>query len=328
MGATDVQAYINTPGVRSDSSQYYHNRNLTIKPQNSLLQDSVAVRFYFLESETESLINATGCPACTKPSSAYELGIPKYSDIDDAVENGTIADNNKGIWSFITPAQAVKVPFDKGYYAEFKVRNFSEFWLKKENFNRTNPPLTQLINFRANKKENNDVLAEWSTTVAGYASRFEIELAKGNQALQANSFMKIGEVASAGNTPQPQAYSFNDAEANKSGVRYYRLKIINTDGTFFYSGVKAVLFTEELTWQVYPNPSPGLFYLVYQLNEGERISLRISDMSGKVINQLSSTATGFIQKVNISMDSRYASGVYLVEVVTGEKKKIFRLLKL
>lgn len=328
MGNTDVQAYINTGAVRNDSNQYYHNRNITIKPANINLTDSTSVRFYFLDTESESLINATGCSGCTKPASAYELGVPRYSDLNDAIENGTISDNVKGKWSFITSVQAVKVPFDKGYYAEFKTKSFSEFWLKKEGFNRVNPPLVQVINFKTSKQSNNDVSVEWTTTVAGYADHFEIELAKGNAAYQLNNFVKISEVNSTGNVPQPQQYQFIDAENNKTGVRYYRLKIINSDGSFFYSEIKAVVFSDEFAWQVYPNPSSGIFNLVYQKNEGETIAVKVYDIYGRLIQQLNFTANGFVQKSAIDLSgTKLGSGMYLVEVTAGEKKQGFKLIK-
>ena len=60
LGNTDVQAYINTGVVRNDGKQYYHDRNITIKPANTSLTDSVTVRFYFLDTETENLISANG----------------------------------------------------------------------------------------------------------------------------------------------------------------------------------------------------------------------------------------------------------------------------
>ncbi|MGB8190744.1 MAG: S8 family serine peptidase, partial [Chitinophagaceae bacterium] len=53
IGPVDAQVYINTSGVRNTSTQYYHDRNLTLKSANPL-SDSVTVRFYFLDKETDS----------------------------------------------------------------------------------------------------------------------------------------------------------------------------------------------------------------------------------------------------------------------------------
>ncbi len=331
MGDTYAQAYIHTGAVRSSDGQYYHNRNITIKPDPLLvnLADSATVRFYFLDSETEALIAATGCGSCTKPSMAYELGVSKYSDPNDAVEDGSLGNSLGSYWSFINATNAVKVPFDQGYYAEFKVKNFSEFWLNNGGFDNNHPLPVQLISFSANKTaDRKNVLLNWKTASEFNVSRFEIELARGNDEFRLNRFAKIGEVNSNGNSTTDQQYGFMDAENNKLGVRYYRLKIVDNDGSFSYSAVRSVVFTNEITWQVFPNPSSDVFNLVYQVNEGEAMTVKVYDAAGKTVYQSSVTGTGFIQKMSIDMGaSVYGSGLYLLEAVTGEKKQSFRLVK-
>jgi hypothetical protein len=129
LGNTDVQAYL-APGVQHTDNQFYLNRSFTIKPANIHLTDSVKVRLYFTDVQSEALINASGCATCSKPKSAYELGVSKYSHPDKSKENGSLCDNTAtDHWSFVAPASVVKVPFLNGYYAEFKVKDFSEFWL-------------------------------------------------------------------------------------------------------------------------------------------------------------------------------------------------------
>ena len=326
-GNTNVQAYINTGVVRTDSNQYYHDRNLTIKPTYNNLQDTATVRFYFLDSETERLIGANTCSSCSKPVSAYELGVAKYNDIDDALENGTISDNAQGSWLFIPYYQAPKVPFDKGYYAEYRVKNFSEFWLKKEGFNRINTTPVQIGIFKVSKVANLDVLVEWTTINEGNVSRFEIELAKGNDNYQQNSFVKIGEVPGRQNVTQPQTYDFTDAEPGKSGVRYYRLKIIYRDGSFDYSNIKSVIFGEGYQTRVYPNPSNGEFFFEFQENEGERIHIAVYKLNGQIVQQSEHIATGFVQKVLIDLKAnKFATGIYLVQP-EGTSGGTFKLLK-
>jgi hypothetical protein len=328
LGSTNTRVYINTSAVRSIGGQYYHDRNITIKPTNVNLADSATVRFYFLDTETEDLINAAGCSSCTKPSTAYELGVSKYSDADTSKENGTLADDASLNWLFINSPNVVKVPFDKGYYAEFKVKDFSEFWLNNGGLSNNQSLPVELTSFTARKKNNKDVLAEWVTASELNTARFEIELAKGNDEFQRNHFIKIGEVSSNGNSTSEQHYSFTDIESNKSGVRYYRLKIVDLDGRFSYSAVRPVVFNDEVKWQVYPNPSKGMFNLVYQINEGENMIVKLYDVMGKVVYQAKFAASGFVQKHNIDLQSvKFAPGLYLLETGTGEKKQVFRLMK-
>jgi hypothetical protein len=327
LGSTDVQSYINTGSVRFNNGQYYHNRNITIKPTNVNLSDSATVRFYFLDTETEALINATGCTGCYKPSMAYELGVSKYSDTNDNLENGTLSDDNLGNWLFINSAKTKKIPFDKGYYAEFKVKDFSEFWLNNGGFDNNQTLPLQLISFTAQKKSK-DVLAQWKTASEFNVNRFELEVAIGNTGYQQNRFVKIGEITSRGNSVQEQEYNFTDIENNKSGVRYYRLKIIDKDGSFTYSAIRPVVFDEKIEWQVFPNPSSGTFNLSYQVSDGELLTIKLYDVHGKTVKQYSFAGSGFVQKITIDLhEPVFPSGLYLLEASAGGKKQSFRLVK-
>ncbi len=328
MGNTGVQAYINTGAVRYRYNQYYHDRDITIKPATRSLTDSVTVRFYFLDKETDTLIRATGCSGCTKPSSAYQLGVSKYSDPDFNFENGTIADDNQGMWLYIKPPQVVKVPFDKGYYAEFKVKDFSEFWLNDGGPGNIHPLPVDIIDFTAQKKQNKDVLLQWTVANEINVNRYEIQVARGNEEYRQNSFITIGKTEAVANDMDRHQYSFTDAENDKSGVRYYRLKIIDNDGSFKYSVIMPVVFNEETSWQIYPNPSQGIFNLIYQSSTGRNISVKVFDVAGKIILSKSAAASGFAEKMLIDLHSeKFAAGLYLLQTDDGVKKRSFRLLK-
>jgi hypothetical protein len=328
LGNTDAQVYMHTGAIRNSSNQYYHNRNITIKPANSLLSDSATVRFYFLDTETEALIAATGCAGCAKPASAYELGVSKYSDFDDSKENGTLADNGAGYWTFIDAMNSTKVPFDKGYYAEFQVVDFSEFWLNNGGVQNNQPLPVTLLSFNAEKQGRDKVLTSWTTESEMNTARFEIEVAKGNEEFRQNRFVKIGEINSYGNSANEQTYQFVDEESLKTGTRYYRLKMVDIDGRSSYSSVRPVTFNDEIKWQVYPNPSTGIFNLVYQAKDGEAVSLKIYDLNGKLVQQASAAATGFVQKTTIDIsNSEFASGLYLLEAVVSGNRQVFRMMK-
>ena len=329
MGNTGVQAYIHPGAVRNYVGQYYHNRNITIKPATTALTDSAIVRFYFLDSEVEALLAATGCGSCSKPSTAYDLGVSKYSDVDDLKEDGDVANSTSGAWSFIQSAKARKVPFDKGYYAEFKVKDFSEFWLNNGGFNNNTSLPVELISFNATKAANNkDVKVTWTTASEWDVNRFEVELARSNAEFAQNIFVTIGEVKSDGNTSLERQYVYNDLENGKVGVRYYRLKIIDNDGRISYSAVRPVVFSDEVVWQVFPNPSDGAYSLICQANEGEKLSVRVYDAGGKMIYQSSTVASGFMQRVNIDLRSGvFGKGLYLIRAGTNTLSQSFKVLK-
>jgi hypothetical protein len=221
-----------------------------------------------------------------------------------------------------------KVPFDKGYYAEFKVKDFSEFWLNNGGPANDQPLPVELSGFGARKNDQGDVLVTWVTASENNTSHFEIELARGNEDFRQNHFVKIGAVNSMGNSNSAQHYSFVDVEANKYGVRYYRLKIIDIDGTFTYSEVRSVVFDDEIKWKVYPNPSSGLFEVVIQAADGDDVMIKVHDLNGRLVREIKLKATAFVQKIMVDLEgSKYSAGMYLLEVSAGQRKQVFRVIK-
>jgi hypothetical protein len=328
LGSTAVQAYINVAffaNVRSINNQYYHNRNITIKPTQVVQPDSTTVRFYFTDAETDTLTRATGCPTCSKPIDAYGLGVTKYDDNDDTKENGTLADNTNGTYSFINRNRVTIVPYDNGYYAEFKVKNFSEFWLNNGGLNSNQALPLQLQSFVV-AKQGKDVLATWTTTNEVNVSRYEVEVSKGNAAYAVASFEKFGEVKAQNLTRNN--YQFNDAEPGKAGSRYYRLKMIDKDGLSRYSEVKLVHFSSANEWMVYPNPVKGILNIVTQAEAGKKVDMRLLNTIGQVVWQQASIATGQQDKFKLDLTKlKIASGAYVMRISVGDEVKHVKVIK-
>ena len=94
------------------------------------------VRFYFTDQEANALITATGCSTCIKFSDAYLAAVTKYNG-SPSFENGVLNDGADGTFQFIDSGKVDIVPFNNGYYAEFKVKSFSEFWINAVDMNLT-----------------------------------------------------------------------------------------------------------------------------------------------------------------------------------------------
>jgi hypothetical protein len=332
LGATEVQAYMNTAAVRNANNEYYLNRSFTVKPANVSLTDSATIRLYFLDAESESLIAATGCSGCGKPVNAYELGISKYRNTDASLEDGSIANSTNGAWTFQSAVQTHTIPYDKGYYKEFKVKSFSEFWLSKNFVGNSGSLPVELTSFTARKKSGEvagrDVILEWETASEKDFDHFDIELAAGNDAYRLNRFVKIGEISGNDEVKAAHRYSFIDVGQGKSGAQYYRLKMVDIDSTYAYSRVRPVVFDEKMEWNVYPNPSAGVFYIMYQADMGKEMSLNVYDLNGRIFQKTKSIATGFLQKQKIDLSSsQFTQGKYVLEVVNGSEKQVFQMLK-
>ena len=130
-----------------------------------------------------------------------------------------------------------------------------------------------------------------------------------------------------GNNSSSQ-YNFIDTEDFKSGERYYRLRIINRDGTAHYSLTRSVIFEPITKWQVVPNPSAGLFYFIYQSNSGEEVNIQLTDAIGKIIKRSSTPGNGSLQKLRIDISAgNFAAGIYFLQVDVNGTKQVFKLYK-
>jgi hypothetical protein len=325
LGDVQLKTFINSGEERHFHGQYYSNRSFVFKPANPL-SDSVIVRLYFTDSDADSLLFAKACRSCTTPKNAYRFGISSYKT-DDATElDSSILNNRKGEWNFIANSKVKTAPFMNGYYLEFKTKDANEFRLSNGGLDGKSDLPVQLETFSA-ERFLSAVNVQWRTAAEINIDHFDIEVANGNDAFQLDHFEKIGQVFSKGRSVLPQSYSYMDT-MRKSGVCYYRLKNVDVFGNYSYSKPVPVLFNEELTWQVFPNPGSGKYNLIYQSTAGDIIQIRVVNVLGQFIKELELIANGFVQKGEIDLSaSKIASGIYILRIRTQQKSHFLRVVK-
>ena len=308
LGNTELKVYFNNTGNdRYSNAQYYLDRNIVIQPAN-VPSGSVSIRFYFTDAEANNLIGATGCSYCTTIDDAYEAGVTQYSNAPTE-ENGILTDNLTGLFNFITPAQVAIAPYDNGYYAEYQVGNFSEFWINSGGTGQNQPLPIELGSFTATKR-NSTGLLEWITAQESNTDRFVIE-----KSFDGASYQSIGEMKAAGNSTVPQRYRFTDPQL-VNGINYYRLKIVDINGASSYSPIRMLTVSgNEAIITVYPNPvKKGVVYVNTSVN-CRRVD--ISDVAGRLLRSYNTQGT----RQTIPMH-QLAKGTYVITVVTDNGKKV------
>jgi hypothetical protein len=310
LGNTAVKVYINTGGVRNDGHQYYLDRNIVIQPANSP-SGPVSVRYYFLNTETNNLINATGCGGCSTIADAYAAGVTQYSNAP-AEENGNLNDNITGTYAFITPSNVDVIPFDNGYYAEYQVSNFSEFWINSGGPGQ-NQPLPMVLGLFTVSKNNTTALLHWTTLQETNTDHFVIE-----RSTDGINYVSIGTVAAGGNTTTISKYQFTDKEI-ATGINYYRIKTMDKDAKFVLSPVRTINNSDnDFTISLLPNPvSKGVVYINTSVN-CQRIEVR--DATGRLIK--TTNAKGTQNQLPVQQLSK---GLYFITVVTDSGSKIDKL---
>ena len=163
-----------------------------------------------------------------------------------------------------------------------------------------NEPLpVNLISFEASIAENKTLLI-WKTVNEKNFSHFEIE-----RSSTANSFHSIGHVdGNAGGK-----YTFVDKEI-LSGVQYYRLKMVDNDGSFAYSRVRSLSFDGNAS-SIYPNPASDFLMFNASLSKTVK-SVEIINANGNTVHKGTSVpASG----INVS---QLPEGLYLIKITSKD----------
>jgi hypothetical protein len=115
-----------------------------------------------------------------------------------------------------------------------------------------------------------------------------------------------GEVLAKGNSAKNTFYNFNDDFNTNLNFAYYRLKMLDLDGSFEYS--KTILIQNENNndFVLYPNPTSGESVALK-----ENIQIEITDLSGRKIYE------GFTNRIDVSS---FTKGVYLVKTPFGTER--------
>jgi hypothetical protein len=166
-------------------------------------------------------------------------------------------------------------------------------------------PVT-LLNFTATRQEE-AVKLSWTTAQEANSKEFDVE-----RSADGVHFTAIGIVAGRGNSTVPSAYSFYDQQP-LTGSNYYRLKQVDLDGHGVYSRTVKLDFSSAVNLKILPNPAHGSVNILVG-NTTEALSLRITDMSGRVVKQII-TAPG---TSNVLVDlTGMARGIYSVKAISS-----------
>ncbi|MFH1195741.1 MAG: T9SS type A sorting domain-containing protein [bacterium] len=201
----------------------------------------------------------------------------------------------------------------------------------------------ELTSFTASST-NNNVQLNWQTATEVNNYGFEIERSTNLQGLPGENntanlggFSSIGFVEGHGNSNSTKEYSFVDKDV-LDGSYLYRLKQIDTDGSFTYSKEITVktrpggsLPNEFALYQNYPNPFNPTTTIKYSIPAVETpymASLRVYDVLGNEVAVLvNETKEPGVYEVEFNA-SGLSSGIYFYKIVHGNYSDIRKMILL
>lgn len=182
----------------------------------------------------------------------------------------------------------------------------------------------ELVNLSAHKIKD-DVLLTWATASENNAHYFDIE-----RSVDGKTFVSASSVKANGNTSMLSKYNYTDISAfDHSDIVYYRLKMVDVDGTFEYSKTVSVSTnsTQEEIMSVYPNPFDDNFSIVFTAAGSAKVNVYIHDIYGKTVATFTQQAIEGSNTILANNLSNLKAGLYFIVLENNGQKQVVKLMK-
>ncbi|MBL0080747.1 MAG: T9SS type A sorting domain-containing protein [Bacteroidetes bacterium] len=159
----------------------------------------------------------------------------------------------------------------------------------------------------------------WVTAAEINSSRFVVE-----KSLDGASFSYLDEKPAAGNSITALSYNLVDTKPSL-GDNYYRLKMIDKDGTFEYSRIINVNVgvgdAGSQILGIYPNPTRGMLNIRFLSGEKENFTMRVMNTTGQLVRENTFEFSAGINFIELNTFD-FADGLYILQFV-GENSGLF-----
>lgn len=172
-----------------------------------------------------------------------------------------------------------------------------------------------LEQFTGKLNNNGSVLLNWKTSTEINAQYFIVERSSDGQ-----SYSGIAKVFASGVSGMGAAYSITD-QLPETGTNFYRLKMVDIDGSFEYSRIVNITTKDKKSATVaitsaYTNA--GILQMNINSAASKNVSLAIMDGTGKL---LMNCPVSLNKGMNlVSKNLQLPTGIYHISVISGEEK--------
>lgn len=174
----------------------------------------------------------------------------------------------------------------------------------------------KLLNFEANSVAQGAKLS-WTTSMEKNFDYFQIERAGQNL-----MFAPIAQIPGKGGLEINVSYNYVDSELS-TGKNYYRLKSVDIDGSFEYSKVVFVNWSNSRGIRVYPNPIADHTFTI-ELNDKivAPARMRVTDQVGQTVYEedLSKTTS------EIQLPKSLNAGLYHLRLSSNQGNEIIKVV--
>jgi|GEM_PF-1449023 len=160
------------------------------------------------------------------------------------------------------------------------------------------------------------VKLKWETATETNFNHFIVE-----RSHDGTNFVTIEKIIATGNLAAGAKYNYTDRDIKP--VNYYRLKIVDNDGTYDYSGIRAVKSKcfgagDVTITDVYPNPVKDILFIQMTVpNAANDVTAYIHDELGRTVSQQEVSLTEGANLVEIKTNKLHAGSTYFLKIQSG-----------
>jgi hypothetical protein len=299
----------------------YLSRHYEITPADNAAMATGTLTLFFSQAEF-NLFN--GFPASnpklpTGPDDTEGIAAIRIGKYPGTSGNGTGLPNSYSHGVMIIDPDDEDIRWNADFQrweVAFEVTGFSGFILQTH----PSPLPVKLVSFTGQRIERNAVL-QWEITDAEHFSHFEME-----RSANAKQFENIGKIAFDAAKPR---YHFTDSDPFKTSEKlYYRLKMVDLDGTFAYSRILYLNSGDGIPalHYAYPNPVADHIDIILENYADQTATAHITDLSGRVVLSKKVQISG--GKISLDVAGKHIPpGMYLLGIDTKKETMQFRIVR-
>ena len=165
-------------------------------------------------------------------------------------------------------------------YIGFQKKTGSSVYLRIDDISSPIPLPVELVSFHAYQKTDKEILVRWSTATELNSASFTLE-----RSLDQERWHNVGTLPAAGNSASPKQYEMRDVPSANGLDIFYRLLMLDRDGSYEYSHVlKVSTLSSQSVY--YPNPFSESLSLNIRTKTSGELRIELWDLLGQLVRLL------------------------------------------
>ena len=243
------------------------------------------------------------------PTGGDYLGFNIYRSLEEFTGYNQI--NESIVTDFIYYDEDIDIDDELYYYMVKTVKMEEKGYGSYENmsqgvFNKIILPL-ELLSFNVETTIARSAILDWYTANEEDFSHFEIERKAGN-----GNWFFLDKVQGTGQNQSLTHYSFED-KFPEYGINYYRLKMVDTNGSSRYSPIESVTF-DKIRFNIFPNPTVEQISFVFEGVAGTKAAYQIYDSNGQLVFEKEIPELMHSLQLETLDICKFTPGVYMLSV--------------